>query len=146
MKKIILVLAAVMAMTCGDVYAQKKNVARAKAKLNAEVPDYKGAREAIDPALTDSVTKNLADTWFTAGKIYYKLFDEEQRKAWMNQGADENLMATSLMKCFDCMVIADSLDQMPNAKGKVRPKFRKQIVEIVDIMRPGFINAGGFYF
>lgn len=146
MKKIILVLAAVMAMTCGDVYAQKKNVARAKAKLNAEVPDYKGAREAIDPALTDSVTKNLADTWFTAGKIYYKLFDEEQRKAWMNQGADENLMATSLMKCLDCMVIADSLDQMPNAKGKVRPKFRKQIVEIVDIMRPGFINAGGFYF
>ena len=77
MKKIILVLAAVMAMTCGDVYAQKKNVARAKAKLNAEVPDYKGAREAIDPALTDSVTKNLADTWFTAGKIYYKLFDEK---------------------------------------------------------------------
>lgn len=146
MKKIILVLAAAMVMTCGDAFAQKKNVARAKAKLNAEVPDYKGAREAIEPALSDSVTKNLADTWFTAGKIYYKLFDEEQRKSWMGQSADENLMATALMKCYDCMEIADSLDQAPNAKGKVRPKFRKQIVEIVDVIKPGFINAGGFYF
>lgn len=146
MKKIILVLAAAMVMTCGDAFAQKKNVARAKAKLNAEVPDYKGAREAIEPALSDSVTMKLADTWFTAGKIYYKLFDEEQRKSWMGQKADENLMATALMKCYDCMEIADSIDQAPNAKGKVRPKFRKQIVEIVDIMRPGFINAGGSYF
>ncbi len=146
MKKIIVLLAAALLMTCGDAFAQKKNLARAKAKMNAEVPDYKGAREAIEPALTDSVTKVLADTWFTAGKIYYKLFDEEQRKSWMNQKADDELMATALMKCYDCMVIADSLDQLPNAKGKVKPKFRKQIVEIVEVMKPGFINAGGYYF
>ncbi len=146
MKRIILVLAAAIMMTCGDAYAQKKNVARAKAKMNAEVPDYKGARECIEPALKDSVTMNLADAWFTAGKIYYKLFDEEQRKAWLGQKADDDLMATSLMSAYDCLKKADELDQLPNAKGKVRPKFRKQIIEIVDVMKPGFINAGGYYF
>ncbi len=146
MKKVIILLALAMVLGSGDIYGQKKSVNKAKAKMNAETPDYVGAKAAIEPALKDATTKNLADTWFTAGKIYYKLFDQEQKKVWSKQNADTKLMYSSLAQCYDCMIVADSLDQSPNAKGKVRPKFRKQIVEIVEVMQNGFINAGADYF
>ena len=146
MKKIILVLALALVWGSSDVYAQKKNVAKAKAKMNAETPDYVAAKEAIEPALQDSTTDCLADTWFTAGKIYYKLFDDEQKKEWAKQKYDPELEYSSLRNAFDCFIVADSLDQTPNAKGKVANKFRKQIVEIAAAMQNGFINAGGYYY
>lgn len=146
MKKLILMMAALLLIGSGDVFAQKKNVSKAKAKMNAETPDYVEAEKFIAPALEDSITKTLADTWFTAGKIYYKLFDAEQKKEWAKQKANQELMATSLMKAYDCFIVADSLDQMPNAKGKVPNKFRKQIIEISGVMQNGFINSGAYYF
>lgn len=146
MKKIVLLMTALLLIGSSDVFAQKKNVQKAKARLNAENPNYAEAEAAIAPALLDSVTKTMADTWFTAGKIYYKLFDTEQKKEWSGQKANGELMAKSLMKCYDCFIVADSLDQIPNKKGKVPEKYRKQIVEIAEVMQNGFINAGSFYF
>ncbi|MFA7358899.1 MAG: hypothetical protein WCZ67_06360, partial [Bacteroidales bacterium] len=146
MKKIALLLTAIVLLCGCNTYAQMKNVRKAKARLNAETPNLVEAREAIEPALRDSVSKTMADTWFTAGKIYYKLFDQEQKKEWNGAKADGELMAQSLAKSYDSFVIADSLDQMPNAKGKVKPKFRKYITEMVKAMQNGFINSGSFYF
>jgi hypothetical protein len=46
-------------LLCGcNTYAQMKNVRKAKARLNAETPNLVEAREAIEPALRDSVSKN----------------------------------------------------------------------------------------
>ncbi len=146
MKKIAFLLTAILLLCGCNSYAQIKNVRKAKARLNAETPNFVEARDAIEPALSDSITKTMADTWFTAGKIYYKLFDQEQKKEWNGAKADGELMAKSLANCYDSFVIADSLDQMPNDKGKVKPKFRKSITEMVKAMQNGFINSGSFYF
>jgi hypothetical protein len=70
MKKVI--LAIILAVSVTGTYAQKKNVTKAKNKALMEVPDFKGAREDIKPALTDSITKNQALTWYVAGTIGYK--------------------------------------------------------------------------
>jgi len=146
MKKIALSLTAILLLCGCNTYAQVKNVRKAKARLNAETPNLVEARDAIEPALSDSITKTMADTWFTAGKIYYKLFDQEQKKEWSGAKADGELMAQSLAKCYDSFVIADSLDQMPDKKGRVKPKFTKSITEMVQAMQNGFINSGSFYF
>lgn len=151
MKKIAILAAALLMIGGGNVFAQKKEVNKAKAKLNAETPDYKAAKAIIMPTLTDPETKDLADTWFTAGKINYKIFDEEQRKEWTGQKADSKLMAECLMTCYDCFVKADEIEQTPymDKKGKMvtpKPKFRKEIIEIATAMQNGFINAGAYYF
>ncbi len=148
MKKTVFIFALTLGLvlSSGDVCAQKKNVQKAKAKLNAETPDYVGAEQFIAPALLDSTTSGLADTWFTAGKIYYKIFDQEQGKEWKGEKSNSDLMAKSLAKAFDCFKEADRLDQTPNAKGKVPNKFRKQIAEYSGAMQNGFINAGAYYF
>jgi len=151
MKKIAILIAAVLMIGSGNVFAQKKEVSKAKAKLNSETPDYKAAKDLITPALTDPETKDLADTWFTAGKINYKIFDGEQRKEWLGQKVDSKLMAESLMACYDYLVKADEIEQTPHLdkKGNMvtdKPKFRKEITEIAGAMQNGFINAGAYYF
>lgn len=146
MKRIVLMLTAILLLGSCNTFAQMKNVRKAKARLNAETPNLVEAREAIEPALIDSISKKQADTWFTAGKIYYKLFDQEQKKEWAGSRSDGELMAQSLSKAYNCFVIADSLDQEPNEKGRVRPKYRKSIVEMVKAIQNGFINSGSYYF
>ena len=151
MKKVIFLAAAAMLLVSADAFAQKKDVQKAKAKLNAETPDYKAAKDLITPALTNDETKDLADTWFTAGKINYKIFDEEQKKEWTGQKANSALMSESLNNCFDYMIIADDIDQTPvlvgkGPKTKIPNKYRKDIVEIMGAMQNGFINAGAYWF
>ena len=71
MKKLAIMMALVLASTCG--YAQKKAVNSAKNKAsNTESPDFAGAREDIKAALENEETKNLANTWYVAGLIGYK--------------------------------------------------------------------------
>lgn len=65
-----ILLAVLMLAGSVNVFAQKKNVSKAKAKILAEVPDTKAAREAILPALVDPTTKDLANTWFIAGEVF----------------------------------------------------------------------------
>ena len=119
MKRLVLFAALLLLAGSGDIYAQKANVRKAKAKMTAEKPDYIEAEKLIAPALKDSITKKETDTWFTAGKIYYKIFDNEQKKQWTGGRANEDLMSTSLMTAYDCLKVADSLDQTPNANGKI---------------------------
>ena len=126
--KVVLLILAIL-LGGSNAFAQKKNVNRAKAKLLAEVPDTKGAQEAILPALKDSTTKNLASTWFTAGEVYNAIFEEQQKKQWTTKNGDQNLMGESLANALNAYVKADSLDRLPNEKGKVKPKFTNKIVD-----------------
>src|SRR5690554_6813478 len=70
MKKVILSLFILLSVTA--VFAQKRNVSRARNLTLMENPDFKGAREAILPALEDSSTIKDGKTWYVAGMIGYK--------------------------------------------------------------------------
>lgn len=70
MKKVLVSLFLILSVTV--VFAQKKNVSKAKNLTLMENPDFKGAREAIVPALTEPTTANLPNTWHVAGMIGYK--------------------------------------------------------------------------
>ena len=145
MKKIVFLLAALL-MIGGDAVAQKKNVSKAKAKILSEVPDTKAAKEAILPALKDSTTKNLADTWFVAGEVFNTIYTEQQKLAWTQKKGDQALMGQSIKNAMNYYTVADSLDRLPNAKGKVKPKFGDKIVERVSSFQRGFTEAGSYYY
>ena len=117
MKRILLLMAlAVGLSTVG--YAQKANVNKAKNKaLTTENPDISGAKNLIEDALMDDETKNLANTWFVAGLVY-------ERSVELGTEAD-------VAKAFEYYLKAYELDQMPNAKGKVAPKFDKKIANSI---------------
>ena len=145
MKKIVFLLSAILLMG-GTVGAQKKNVSKAKAKILSETPDTKAAKEAILLALKDSTTCNLASTWFTAGDVYNAIYTEQQKRQWTTKNADQVVMADALVGAFNSYLTADSIDQKPNEKGQIKPKYRKKVGDKLKEFQRGFTDAGSYYY
>lgn len=118
MKKIILSLFLLLAFS--GVYAQKSNVRKAKAALNLEVPDFKTAREAIKLALLDSTTNTNAETWYLAGSVGFK----ESESPLI---VDVMIKGNGILESYKYFLTAVKYDSLPDAKGKVKPKYSKDI-------------------
>jgi tetratricopeptide (TPR) repeat protein len=125
MKKIILSLFLLISFTLS--FAQKANVSKAKNKALMENPDFTGAREAIKLALKDSTTKNLAETWYVAGLIGNKENESLYQKALLKQPFDTLVKGKALLESYGYFIQAIKLDQLPDAKGKVKPRYSKDI-------------------
>ena len=125
MKKIILSLFLVISFTLS--FAQKANVSKAKNKALMENPDFTGAREAIKLALKDSTTKNLAETWYVAGLIGNKENEALYQKALLKQPFDTLVKGNAIIESYGYFIQAIKLDQLPDAKGKVKPRYSKDI-------------------
>lgn len=145
MKKIIFFLAAIL-LIGGDAIAQKKNVSLAKAKILSETPDTKAAKEAILKALEDPTTKGLANTWFTAGEVFNAISTEQQKLIWTQKKGDRGLMGEAVKQALGYYLVADSLDKLPDAKGKVKPKFGEKIVDRVSAFQRTFTEAGSHFY
>ena len=120
MKKLFLVMVLALAVVATG-FAQKANVNKAKNKAFPVegTPDYQGAKSDIDAALANDETKNLANTWFVAATIY-----EAAAKA----ESDLILAGEDALKAYEYYLKANELDQLPDAKGKVKPKFAKKLL------------------
>jgi len=125
MKKIILSLFLLASFTFS--FAQKANVSKAKNKALMENPDFAGAREAIKLALQDSTTQKLAETWYVAGLIGSKENEALYGKAILNQPFDADVKGQAILESYNYFLEANKLDQLPDAKGKVKPKYTKDI-------------------
>lgn len=141
-----ILLAVLMMAGSVTVSAQKKNVSKAKAKILSEVPDTKAAREAIMPALEDPTTKSLANTWFIAGEVFNATYEEQQKLEWTQKKGDKALMGEAVAKALHYYTVADSLDRLPDAKGRVKPKLTKKITDRVLAFQNAFTQAGSYFY
>jgi tetratricopeptide (TPR) repeat protein len=126
MKKLFLSVMLIAGFTC-SAFAQKANVTKAKRDATADTPDFKSAVAAIEAALADPTTKDLAETWYTAGYVYNEMNSKEYKKELLKQQFDQEVAGTSIVKAFSYFQKAYDLDQKPNEKGKVKPQFSKDI-------------------
>jgi len=131
MKKIILSL--ILAISFTFAFAQKANVSKAKNKALMDTPDFAGAREAINLALKDTTTNMLAETWYVAGLIGNKENELLYQKALLNQPFDADVKGKAVIESYNYFLEALKFDQAPDAKGKVKPKYTKDIkAKIID--------------
>lgn len=129
MKKIYLLLA--VALIGAGCYAQKSNVKQAKSISGQyENPDFKKAHELIGAALLDPTTKDLTETWYVAGLLGYNEMVYDYNLVQYGGGSfDEKRLFEVVNGSYDYWLKADSLSQIPNEKGKVDQKTRKQIAD-----------------
>lgn len=144
MKKI--VLFASLCMFTAFSFAQKKAVKQAKSAQDKTAE----ARELIKPALTDAETAQDPETWKVAGDIEYKAYDKERSAEMLKEmnngkGGDEEAMYTGLYNMVGYYVKADELAQLPDEKGKIKNKVRKDIVKNIKEGYPLYINGGVYY-
>ena len=145
MKKLVFTL--VLCILTVAAFAQKRAVNAAKAELkttsnNTSTVDIAGARANIQAALQHPETMNDAETWYVAGMVENKQFDTEKAKELIGVKANEELMYAALDRIFPYFMKADSLDQLPDDKGKIRLKHRKSIRDIMTANRHYYINTG----
>ncbi|MCD8042144.1 MAG: tetratricopeptide repeat protein [Tannerellaceae bacterium] len=144
MKRLLLTVALCVAVS--SAFAQKKAVNQAQSLAKGEKPNIGEARALIKGALTDPETKEDAKTWFVAGFIEDQQFSNERTKQLLGQTPDEEAMYGALIEVLPYFEKAYELDQLPNEKGKVKPRFIKDMKGILNANHPYYINGGAYFF
>lgn len=128
------------------LFGQKKAVSEALKIAKEAKPNFEEARTMIKGALEHAETKDDAKTWFTAGQIENFQFDAENTKLILGQKADEEKMYTALKQIYPYFSKAYKLDMLPDAKGKVKSKYTKDMKAISKANLPYYMNGGSYYF
>lgn len=144
MKRVLLTVALCVAASVS--FAQKKAVNEAQSIAKGTTPDFSEARTLIKGALENPETKDDAKTWYVAGFIEDQQFSNERTKQVLGQQPDEPVMYEALGSILPYFEKAYELDQLPNEKGKVKPKFTKDIKGILGANHVYYINGGAYYF
>jgi tetratricopeptide (TPR) repeat protein len=147
MKKSIF-LAALVLISAG-CFAQKNMVSQASNLAGAENPDYAGARAAIEAALQNDETKDLANTWYVAGLIGYKEFYNGNLKRQIGQSVDIPTWGAAVYESLNYWTKAYDMALIPtyDKKGKAKYDTRtpKSILpKVVEYFQNQPLIAAGF--
>ena len=144
MKRVLLTVALCVAAPAS--FAQKKVVNEAQSIAKGSNADFGEARTLIKGALENPETKDDAKTWYVAGFIEDQQFNAERAKQILGQQPNEPVMYEALYGILPYFQKAYELDQLPNEKGKVKPKYTKDIKSILSANHVYLFNGGAYYF
>ena len=144
MKRVFLTVALCVAASAS--FAQKKVVSEAQSIAKGSNADFGEARTLIKGALENPETKDDAKTWYVAGFIEDQQFNAERAKQILGQQPNEPVMYEALYGILPYFQKAYELDQLPNEKGKVKPKYTKDIKSILSANHVYLFNGGAYYF
>ncbi len=143
MKKFLL-LSMVAAFSATSIFAQKSALSSAKRALGSN--DLAEARTLIEQAKTNPETATNPETWKIAGDIGDKAFENERIKLTLGKEANEKAMYAGLLEAYYPYVKADSLGELPDSKGRVKNKVRKDIASILKANQALYVNGGIFHY
>ena len=144
MKRVLLTVALCVAASAS--FAQKKVVNEAQSIAKGSNADFGEARTLIKGALENPETKDDAKTWYVAGFIEDQQFNAERAKQILGQQPNEPVMYEALYGILPYFQKAYEQDQLPNEKGKVKPKYTKDIKSILSANHVYLFNGGAYYF
>ena len=144
MKRVLLTVALCVAASAS--FAQKKVVNEAQSIAKGSNADFGEARTLIKGALENPETKDDAKTWYVAGFIEDQQFNAERAKQILGQQPNEPVMYEALYGILPYFQKAYELDQLPNEKGKVKPKYTKDIKSILSANHVYLFNGGAYCF
>ena len=107
--------------------------------------DFNEARTLARQAAEHPETANNPALWKLKGDIGNAIFDAQVTRAMMGQDVNERVMYDGLFESFAPYVKADSLGQLPDARGRVRNPVRRDIASIMRANHQHFINGGAFF-
>ena len=145
MKRLLLTVALCVAASSAS-FAQKKAVKEAQGIAKGDKADFTEARALIKGALENPETKDDAQAWYVAGFIEDQQFSAERTNQILGQQPNEPVMYEALGAILPYFKKAYELDQLPNEKGKIKPKYSKDIKSILGADHVYFFNGGAYYF
>lgn len=129
--------------------AQTDLVKEVEREMKGGSPNYQEILKKIQPALTNPETKDKAQTWNLAGKAGFKLYDDAYIKTTLgNQLSNDEKKAAGhgMIDGYKYFFTAIPLDQQPDEKGKVKPKYTKDMLKEMKNNYLALKNAGVLLF
>ena len=105
---------------------------------------YLDAVTTIKPALTNPETSQVANAWFIPGKADMEYYKEQYLNKTIGKQVDGKKMGHALIDGYNYLLTALPLDSIPDAKGKIKPKYSKDIVKLIKENYDHFNNAAVF--
>lgn len=115
-----------------------------EAEQQSKSGKYLEAIQTIQPALTNPETAQVVTTWFIPGKAGMEYYKEQYLNKTIGKDVDGAKMGHALIDGYNYLLKALPLDSLPDAKGKVKPKYSKEIVKLISENYDHFNNAAVF--
>ena len=158
MKKLVLSLALVLIssfaigqeLTKEQIKEQKKQKkALMKVVSDAEsniTTNPVGAANAIKSATSNELVNKDAYVWYVSFNAKKAVVDAENRKRAEGAAFDEPLMYSYVYEFGGDIENCEKYDNMPDAKGRIKPKYAQQILTSYAQEFGQFYNAGAYYY
>ncbi len=125
-------------------YAQKKDIATAQDQVK-QGKNLDKAEQSMMKLLSDSANRRKEKIWSILFDALHKQYEQGNEKLYLKQKYDTASLFNVASRMFTVMESYDSIDALPDKKGKIKLKYRKQNSSILNTLRPNLYN-GGIYF
>ena len=127
-------------------------IAWGQKKTMTQVKDYIKSGKNLDKAeklmtdlLNDSSSRGNEKVWLFLFESQRKQYDQGNEKLYLKEKYDTTALFLVGKRMFDTLEGLDSLDRLPDARGKVKLKYRDRSAELLNIYRPNLFNGGVFF-
>lgn len=130
---IIFCLAWIALLPSPELLAQKKNVSLAS-KLIGRTDGLSEARGLLKEAMQDEKTGKDPKTYYTAGLVEWRSYDNDVRKKQINPSdasVKNSEMAEKILNGYNYFKKALELDTIKDKKGKIKPRYSREISELL---------------
>jgi tetratricopeptide (TPR) repeat protein len=142
MRKIITVCFLLVLPFC-YAYSQKDVLQKAKSSLKNG--DVKELQKLVDKIIIDPSTKDLADTWYVAGRVQQRKAEQEMEKAYLRKPYDTLAIYNSVLAMSQYFLHCDSLAQLETKPGKIN-KYRKDNQRAILADKGNLLNGGIYHY
>lgn len=108
--------------------------------------DPVGAANALRPVVKNSLVNKDARVWFVSATAKKAVIDNENNKRVEGAEYNEEMLYSytyevgyDIEKCEEC-------DNLPDAKGRIKPRYAEQLKVLYTQMYGQFYNAGAYYY
>ena len=127
-------------------------IAWGQKKTMTQVKDYIKSGKNLDKAeklmtdlLNDSSSRGNEKVWLLLFESQRKQYDQGNEKLYLKEKYDTTALFFVGKRMFDTLEGLDSLDRLPDARGKVKLKYRDRSAELLNIYRSNLFNGGVFF-
>ena len=158
MKKLVLSLAMVLGATFAfaqelskeELKLQKKEIKKLMnivndAEMNMQA-DPVGAANSLKPVLKNSLVNKDAHVWYVSASAKKNVIDNENNKRTEGAAYNEELLYSYTYELGNDLVKCEECDVLPDAKGRVKPRYA-EFLKMSYMQQYGqFYNAGAYYY
>lgn len=141
----LLVIAVSCVLGVENISAQKRELSEAKSLLKQNKSLDK-AESLMHTVLSDPEQKNKINNYVLLADIVKKQYENTNEKLYLKQLSDTTTLFSSLQKMFSAFVQLDSIDALPDSKGRTKLKYRRKNAEYLNLLRPNLFRGCQFYF